>query len=209
MRALSRDELTRAHLFKRPDDRARWVNARLFLRNVLSLETGIPADGIEFTILPGGKPVLTDHDITFNLSHTDSIATVVTGRGLHIGVDVETVRTRPSQLAAIERWALCNDERDEIRALSPDCRPHALFTAWRRKEAVLKAAGTGLSHPMKDVYVGPLDRPLMDPVVVPAGPYAGEPCRIYDIPLTDTCAIALAASGSDHLIEICPPWYCN
>lgn len=203
-KVLSKDEHARAQQIKRAEDRKRWVNARFFLREVLALETGTPAWGLVFTLLPGGKPVLDDDrsGITFNLSHADDTATVATARTRFIGVDVETQRTRHTQLTAIERFALSERERAEVLALPGERRSAILYTAWRRKEALLKAAGTGISHAMKSIDVGPLNAPLTTSVAIPAGPNRGDPCRIYDIPLDDTRAAAIAVSGHDHRIDV-------
>ncbi|HEY3437264.1 MAG TPA: 4'-phosphopantetheinyl transferase superfamily protein, partial [Actinotalea sp.] len=59
-----------------------------------------------------------------------------------VGVDVEAVAAVSAQ--PVERVALSDRERRAIHRLPPDARPEALAEAWVRKEAALKALGTGL-----------------------------------------------------------------
>ncbi|PCI41232.1 MAG: hypothetical protein COB46_04330 [Rhodospirillaceae bacterium] len=200
---LSVSEKTRAEGIKFPLDRDRWVKARIFLRRVLSEITNVSPNKVVLTSEPGGKPVSSfGPPVQFNLSHSGDIAAVVTSSSNAVGVDVEASSQRPSMLAAIERWALSDAESQEVEGLLECQRPDALFTAWRRKEALLKGVGIGLRYPLVKLDVGSLCRPFSKAVVGPAGSKPSELWRIYDVPVCERYAIAVAAQGTSHVLSI-------
>jgi 4'-phosphopantetheinyl transferase len=96
-----------------------------------------------------GRPVLcgAPHDLSVSCSAAGHVGVVAVADGRAVGVDVErsTSGTLPEALA--EGW-LHPVEADRLAALPRRRRPEALVRCWTQKEAVLKAAGTGLRrHP--------------------------------------------------------------
>ncbi len=79
-------------------------------------------------------------------------------------------------------------ETAELAALAPPRRPAALARLWCRKEACLKAAGTGLALGLAEPYVGSAPAPA---------PVTGW--ILTDLPAPDGYAAALAVA--DHLDE--------
>ncbi|WP_328792513.1 MULTISPECIES: 4'-phosphopantetheinyl transferase family protein [unclassified Streptomyces] len=76
-------------------------------------------------------------------------------------------------------------ESAELTALAPPRRPGALARLWCRKEACLKAAGTGLARGLAEPYVGSASAPA---------PVTGW--VLTDLPAPDGYAAALAVA--DH-----------
>lgn len=143
-------ERLRADRFLRPADRARFVASHAALRTVLADALGLAPAEVEITAGPGGKPELAGAARgawQFNLSHSGARAVIGIARDMPIGVDVEAVRPIVDAL----RIARAHFAADEVSALSRASRStveRAFFGLWTRKEAVVKALGSGLSLPL-------------------------------------------------------------
>jgi 4'-phosphopantetheinyl transferase len=144
--ALSAAERARAGRFVFDRDRRRYLAAHVALRRLLAEATGIAASDLVFDEGPHGKPYLPDPAApSFNLSHSGDVALIGIGPpGLEIGVDVELRRTMSDALQLAERH-FAPAEIDALRSTPPDQCDHAFLRAWTRKEACLKAIGSGLS----------------------------------------------------------------
>jgi len=143
--SLSEDERARAARFVFTRDRDRYVSAHAALRELLAQRTGRAAGELRFGAGPQGKPyLLGTHNCSFNLSHSQDVALVVIADAGEIGVDVECLRAFPdaSELADRNYTAA---ERAELWARPAHDRDHGFLRCWTRKEACLKAVGSGLS----------------------------------------------------------------
>jgi 4'-phosphopantetheinyl transferase len=143
---LSAAERARAARFVFERDRRRYLAAHVALRRLLAEATGIAASELVFQEGPFGKPHLPDPAApSFNLSHSGDVALIGIGPpGVEIGVDVEVRRTMSDALELAERH-FAPAEIDALRSTPPDQRDHAFLRGWTRKEACLKAIGSGLS----------------------------------------------------------------
>ena len=145
---LSEDELSRASRFVFPRDQDRFVAGRGILRSILGRYLQRPAGSIRFVYGLQGKPnLLLDHSdppIRFNVSHSQGLAVFAFSYDREIGVDIETSRTG-LEIEDIAGRYFSSSELAEFRALPPEKRPEGFLTCWTRKEAYLKAIGSGLS----------------------------------------------------------------
>lgn len=132
---LDADERARAARFARECDGRRWAAARAALRALVGERVGLPPQSVELGYGPHGKPAAPG--VRFNLSHAGGVALIALAAEREVGVDLERVDRRST---AIER-ALTPGER---AALGAGDRHLALLRTWCRKEALAKAAGTGL-----------------------------------------------------------------
>ena len=142
-----RDRLDR---FRRPADQARYLAAHALVRLVLADTVGTPADALTFdrTCRCGaqhGKPVLPGGP-GFSLTHAGDLVGVAVHPGGAVGLDVEQVRELTDLAAMVAH--VCSPQET-----APDA--DAFFTLWTRKEALLKAVGTGLATPMSAITLGP------------------------------------------------------
>jgi len=165
-RTLSEDERARAGRFHRPRDRNRFVAGRGLLRVLLGVALGCPPSSLRFRYNACGKPALAagDTHLGFNLSHSDGTALFALAWGREVGVDIERVRPEIPAASLAERF-LPADAAAALLSLSPAHRPEAFTQAWVRREAYLKALGTGFSSATmppeqdqwthKDIGVGP------------------------------------------------------
>ncbi|MGQ0824187.1 MAG: 4'-phosphopantetheinyl transferase family protein [Actinomycetota bacterium] len=103
-----------------------------------------------------GRPRLADRpDTEYSLSHSDGRGVVAVG-AQPVGVDIEVVRPRRSDLARLAARALSADELDRwLRLPEPD-RLRGFLARWTAKEAYLKAIGLGL---VRDPCSVPTDPP--------------------------------------------------
>ncbi|MGH9535745.1 MAG: 4'-phosphopantetheinyl transferase family protein [Terriglobales bacterium] len=150
---LSPDERARAARFYFDRHRRQFIAARGGLRRVLSGLLGVPATQLAFTYGPHGKPRVDSPPqpgFFFNLSHAGEWALLAwTGAG-EIGADIE--RLRPVTPGLAERF-FAPAEAAALAAQPEAERAAAFFRCWTRKEAYLKALGSGLAQPLDGFVV--------------------------------------------------------
>jgi 4'-phosphopantetheinyl transferase len=150
---LSADELERAERFHFDRDRERYIVGRGLLRGLLAGYTSCSAEELQFDYSPYGKPALHgDSPISFNVSHSGDRAAFAVGRGVPLGVDIELLDSKPSDVL-VARQFFSAGEVDDYLAQPDDVRPRAFLSCWTRKEAYIKARGEGLSLPLQEFDV--------------------------------------------------------
>lgn len=149
---LSSDELTRADRFVFPKDRRKFTLARGALRKVLGARLGVPPAGLRFRYEEHGKPVLLDHPLVFNLSHSGERAVIAISSGPRVGVDVELARADLDH-AGVARYTYSPTEVAAYFALPPELKVRGFFRCWTSKEAFVKTLGLGFSFPLHDFDV--------------------------------------------------------
>ena len=100
-----------------------------------------------------GRPTVTGAAaVSFSLSHSGAFGLLAVAAGrVRVGVDVEEVRPR-RHLDALAARVLNDEEHAAWLAIDdPDDRLRAFLGEWTRKEAYVKALGTGLATPLRDV----------------------------------------------------------
>lgn len=149
---LSDDERARAARFVFDRHRGRFIVARGRLRQILGGIAGRPPEDLRFAYGAHGKPALSGIPGAphFNLSHSGDLAVVAVSSDLELGVDVEAVRPLKEDVA--ERF-FSAAEIAALAKLAESDRLDAFYRCWTRKEAVIKALGTGLSLPLKSFDV--------------------------------------------------------
>jgi 4'-phosphopantetheinyl transferase len=100
---------------------------------------------------PRGKPVLAGrHPLQLSLSHAAGHAAVALGAAGPVGVDIEDCAPLPDR-ERFARGILADGERRDWQGLPDAARDTAVAAAFTRKEAVLKALGTGLAGGLRQV----------------------------------------------------------
>jgi 4'-phosphopantetheinyl transferase len=147
---LRESERARADRFLVPHARHAFVATRAAVRILLGRALGIASGEVEIAIAAGGKPMLTGPAaarLSFNLSHSGTVAMVALADGRPIGVDVECVRAEVNFLDLSHRHFPPAEHDALARAGAAEAR-RAFFQAWARREAFLKAMGVGLGVPL-------------------------------------------------------------
>jgi len=141
---LSPEELTRAARFVVEPPRHHFIVARATLRVLLGDALHVDPQALEFEIGRFGKPSLPNHDIEFNVSHSGDVVLVAIGAQSPLGVDVETERPHRDLLSLAQRF-FAPGEVARLESLPESGRAEAFYRCWTRKEAYLKARGTGIT----------------------------------------------------------------
>jgi 4'-phosphopantetheinyl transferase len=148
-------DMAYARRFLRNDDRHRFLTGRALTRNVLGGYLGLPPTEIQLAVTAFGKPYLrqTDGpDLRFNLSHSGSLVALAVANRDEVGIDVEA--EPPGNADELAPIVLSGPERQAYERLPQALRPAALLRCWTRKEALLKASGSGLSCDPRMLTVG-------------------------------------------------------
>ena len=128
-------------------DRHSCLVTRALLRYLLSVCTGLDANGFGFEEnsfgKPDLKPGLTDYSIKFNLSHSSGITACALVLERDIGIDVEN-NTRKIELDLADRY-FSKPESDYLKTCPKGRRQKGYFDFWTLKESYIKARGKGLS----------------------------------------------------------------
>lgn len=163
---LSQDEQNRANSFKFFQPRKLFILARVRLRQILSLYTGILPERMVFDYGPQGKPYLLNSggngNITFNLSHSGEISVYAFSLNRNIGIDLEKP-DRKVDFESLAKRYFSSGEYETIMDLPDGEKQKAFYRCWTRKEAYIKGKGTGIAQ-------------LLDKVSVSCAP--GEPARL-------------------------------
>ena len=136
-------------------DPQRLIAARGLVREILGQRLGVDPAQLELGRTAAGKPYLVDPTTTlaFNVSHAAEWLVVAVAPGGAVGVDVERLRA-DIDCTRVARHMFSMHEIASLEALPPGERRRAFFSCWARKEACLKAIGTGLSIAPERIDVG-------------------------------------------------------
>ena len=166
---LDYDERDRASRFHHRLDRSRYVMSRWVLREILGSLLSVEPEKLYFSYTSQGKPYLPDSNgvgnLAFNMARSGGLAIYAVTRGLQVGIDIEKLRSVP-YWTSVARHFFSSRELETLESLPENEQDRAFFACWTRKEAFLKAVGTGLgSYPLDsfDVSLRP-----------------GEPARLLD-----------------------------
>lgn len=175
-------EQQRAHRYRRPEDRQRFLLGRAALRLLLGAWLERDPAALCFRQGPHGKPALVDAGAAaphFNLAHSGDLILLAFHPERPVGVDVERLRPRLDWLP-IARRVLNDAEVAALQALPPERGAQAFLAHWCRLEARLKASGEGLAG---------LERLRRPPGSAgPAGPF----CWDVAVPAGYRASVALA-----------------
>jgi 4'-phosphopantetheinyl transferase len=155
-KCLSDDERTRAARFRFDRHRRRFIACRGQVRGILAGYLNDRADRLQFRYGAKGKPALDacrrGPAIEFNVSNSHEMALCAVAFDCELGVDVEHMH-RARDFDGLAARFFAGREVDRLRSLPTERRVEAFFNCWTRKEAVLKALGTGLTFPLDRVVV--------------------------------------------------------
>jgi 4'-phosphopantetheinyl transferase len=154
---LSSDESARARRFHFERDRIRFIVGRGVLRLLLATYLAISPKEIEFAYQDQGKPYLAEHHaakaLHFNLAHAEGKALYAISHGQEVGVDLERVHALPDAAAIASRFFSPTEYAKLDSVIGTHMEAQAFFNCWTRKEAFLKAEGSGLSRALNSFEV--------------------------------------------------------
>jgi len=200
---LSKAERERADSMTAAGVRRDYVVSRILLRSVLGARLGVHGGSLTFAVSEHGKPMISSlagrPSLQFNQSHSYGAWLLGVSREPPIGVDVETRRTVPNAQRLAGR-VFTDAERAELAAArlvaadadSPDV---VFLRGWTRKEAVLKAVGSGFSWNPRELQVG-TDRDFKRVSLIKLPGQEASVCSM-DLPIEGQAAFATLSSETD------------
>jgi 4'-phosphopantetheinyl transferase len=154
--SLAPDEKSRAARYVFQQDRDHFIAARGILRTILGAYVHRPTANLRFTYGPEGKPALQliggEPSIRFNLSHSHGLAVYAFSNQREVGIDVEAIRRNIARDEIAGR-VYSVPELAEFHALPLELKNKAFFLCWTRKEAYIKARGSGMGIPLDSFEV--------------------------------------------------------
>ena len=192
-------ERARAARFVFERHRLRYVVAHGLLRHVLSGYLATAPEELRFGRGRYGKPYLTatsGADLRFNLSHSRDRMLVAVGLGRELGVDLEYVRC-DRDVAGIARHFFSTAEVSALLAFPVRERCAAFYRCWTRKEAYIKACGTGLAMRLDsfDVSLEPGARAAL--LRSERGHEEPQRWKLVELPVKEGFHATLAVEGDD------------
>lgn len=136
------EERARAGHFLHAADAHRHIIGRGLVRIVLGSLCDTDPAAIRLQATPAGKPFLQGGP-SFSIAHSGPVVLLAFAGEGRLGVDVEAIRPL-RDLLALARTSFNPDEYAAIAGLPAAARLRPFFRTWTRKEAMLKALGTGL-----------------------------------------------------------------
>ena len=187
---LSPDERERAENFKLSSPRRRCVVSRAVLRIILGQYVQVDPDRLVFRYAPHGRPTLvasSEKSVPdFNLAHSGDLALIAVSLNRGVGVDIERQRWKDSLERIASRY-FSPRECELVRAAAPAEKANCFFSLWTRKEAILKATGSGIRDLSKIEVVPELQVTMEDSGV--------DRWTLMDLPPISEFASALAVEG--------------
>ena len=194
---LSEDERARVSGFKVEEARRSFIVSRGFLRTMLGDALACAPDAISFGEGEHGKPFLTgahaQSGIEFNVSHSGDVFLYAVSRGRAVGVDVERKKEGLAVETIARRYFAPEEARRLLEQAPSEERLPSFYRCWTRKEAYLKARGTGLTTKLHAFEVTFL--PGVPPAMVRTEIDGEAPAdwRVFDVPVPDGYVAALVA----------------
>ncbi len=195
--SLDPDECARAGRFVFERHRVRYSVAHGVLRHLLGGYLGVAPEDVQFARARYGKPYLARNGgMRFNLAHSGDRALIAVSVDRELGVDLEDVR-RDRDVVGIADHFFSPAEAASLKALPAHDRVAAFYRCWTRKEAYIKACGTGLAMRLDSFDVSL--EPGAPPALLRSARGADEPQRwkLVEPAADDGFAAALAVEGDD------------
>lgn len=146
---LNADERERASRYVTAALQRRFVVRRAILRLLLADYLKLTPPEIRFAYSERGKPMLDaahhPEPLYFNVTDAGSAALLAFTRIGAIGIDLEALHAIPD-MAQVARYCFSAQEQTQLDQLTGEAHLWGFYHAWTRKEALLKAEGTGLSR---------------------------------------------------------------
>jgi len=151
LECLNEDDKIKAGKVHNNEDKMTLLTCYTILRMILSKRLNKKPNDISFLTGTNGKPGIQDNSLYFNISHTrDSFAFAISDQ-FGIGIDVEELNRHLNFEPIIKRYF--SGKESEFILESKRYSRNRFFLLWTRKEALLKAIGTGIVSHLSDIEV--------------------------------------------------------
>ncbi len=206
---LSENEIRKAERFHLATDRHKFVRTRTMLRGLLSRYTGVEAKKLTISYNKHGKPYLLNPDrdksVFFNVTHSKDVALLAFTRQGAIGIDIEYIHDNVKYLELSRRF-FSGQEYQALARLSGNELKMGFYRCWTRKEAFVKAVGSGLSSSLGKFAVN-LDNNDKPKLLWADKTYFQGTSTMFSIPHDEHYCASLACLCNPGQVDFyhCPP----
>jgi 4'-phosphopantetheinyl transferase len=156
IQCLTEEEIFRADKFKCSIDKRLFLLSRYYLKNFIGEYLNLSPEKIKISQSKSGKPYLNDKinsNLKFNYSHSGDYIIYAFTTDNEIGVDIEEIKDI-SEIDELSRTHFSDEELSIYFELeNPDEKKQLFYKIWTRKEALLKAEGSGITIDLKSLTV--------------------------------------------------------
>ena len=184
-----------ASRFAHMKDTVRHLAGRALARRMLWAVTGQNSLAA-FARSPLGKPFCPQTTANFSISHAGNMVWAALCRTAAVGIDVEEIHPLPDAVDLTSQ--LHPQERQALLALPAEEMENSFFRCWTRKEATLKACGTGLNTPLHSFCVCTEQQQANWILSAPAG-------HVY----ASQCAAPISDQWTSQDIATAAPYQCS
>lgn len=149
-------EVKIAGKYKLEEDSSRYIIARSYLRKILGDYLSLDPIDVKISLNKFGKPTLLTENfesIKFNLSHSGDLIVYAFNISDEVGIDIEMMNNYIDHPQIADNYfssdeiSYLNSSKDRFEITD------RFFRIWTRKEALLKAIGTGLLPDLRKIDV--------------------------------------------------------
>jgi 4'-phosphopantetheinyl transferase len=139
---LTDQEIIFANRFYQKEDRHRFITGRTSLRALASGYLGVLPQDIEISFGLNKKPFISNPqtDLRFNISHSGDWL-LIAFASIELGIDIEQIKT---DFLIDDIMSNYFNRKEQAYIVDHQNPQYAFFVLWTRKEALMKAWGTGL-----------------------------------------------------------------
>jgi 4'-phosphopantetheinyl transferase len=148
---ISPEELLRANKFHFTADRNTFISCHALLRLIIGKKLNIDPLALSFIKGTNDKPALFGDPLFFNISHTKDTFAIALSKDFFIGIDIEKINY-DLDFSVIMRSYFSRRECEYILEFESNARER-FFLLWTRKEALLKAFGTGIAVNLDSIEI--------------------------------------------------------
>ncbi len=187
-------ERARAARFVKPEHQRRFVISHSVLRQLLAAYLDMSPHAIVYAHHPHGKPYVSDRDdVQFNMAHTQDMA-IYAFATRPVGVDIESSVAQLDEQGIAERF-FAAEEIAYLNKRVGHARHLAFLRAWTRKEAYLKAEGSGLSYPLRHCVVSSDSDSYAQLLHLNGDVSAAQAWELYPVPVPQDYLAAVAIAS--------------
>ena len=148
---VTEDEQLIANSFNSDTYRKTYLSCHALLRLILAAKLNMEPSDLSIIKGSNNKPVLSSNQAYFNLSHTRDAFAFAVSRDFHVGIDLEKVRQSINIHPILEKFFSTKEQEYILETATKTF--NRFFLLWTRKEALLKALGTGIINNLNQIIV--------------------------------------------------------
>ena len=151
---LSLDELEQQNRYRVESAKQQFYVTRTYLRYIMAHFLDVQPATICFKKSAKGKLYISNSPLTFNVSHSHTMAAIAVSLLPMIGIDLEYYKPSYDYHRIVKRF-FTHAEQKWLLSQPLKLQNHAFFNIWTGKEAVAKATGLGLSYTLSSLSIIP------------------------------------------------------